>query len=431
VLCRLTNELSAHVLADSPDHLVFAVPGGPVAGEQQLEFIGNGDPKGVAKRSLRTQDPLEAKQRHLQALAELEAQWANLRAGPRKLTEREAHDLAAIAHDRWLEIHRDNPSEQTLWPTKLGDKVFGPPPLIDWSVPISMALSTEIDWDAVKIKELETWCFTQADSLARARGLMLDADGRAKLAKAVAAAVQRASLTLERSARGEPSPESIWAPGSGVERLPYRAVSRGKPLKFNELIAGWAAEKRPGKKTIYEWERVWSQLASYLGHDDAARLQAEDLIAWKAKMIESGMRPKTIRDAKLAPVRAVLQWAVDNRRLSANPAERLMVSLKVNAGEAKRSFTEDEAAIVLKAALEEVDPVRRWVPWLGAYSGARLSEICQLRVCSPRGRVHPWSQRPLIEVASLDVVVLQNGLLSFYVAGGTPINDLVKQWKRH
>jgi hypothetical protein len=383
------------------------------------------------KRSLKTQDPTEAKQRHLQALAELESQWANLRAGPRKLTEREAHDLAAIAHDRWLEIHRDNPSEQTLWPTKLGDKVFGPPPLIDWSVPISMALSTEIDWDAVKIKELETWCFTQADSLARARGLMLDADGRAKLAKAVAAAVQRASLTLERSARGEPSPESIWAPGSGVERLPYRAVSRGKPLKFNELIAGWAAEKRPGKKTIYEWERVWSQLASYLGHDDAARLQAEDLIAWKAKMIESGMRPKTIRDAKLAPVRAVLQWAVDNRRLSANPAERLMVSLKVNAGEAKRSFTEDEAAIVLKAALEEVDPVRRWVPWLGAYSGARLSEICQLRVCSPRGRVHPWSQRPLIEVASLDVVVLQNGLLSFYVAGGTPINDLVKQWKRH
>ena len=46
-------------------------------------------------------------------------------------------------------------------------------------------------------------------------------------------------------------------------------------------------------------------------------------------------------------------------------------------------------------------------------------------------KVHPWSQRPLIEAASLELVVLQNGLLSFYVAGGTPINDLVKQWKRH
>jgi hypothetical protein len=75
--------------------------------------------KQEVKRSLKTQDPTEAKQRHLQALAELEAQWANLRAGPRKLTEREAHDLAAVAHDRWLEIHRDNPSDQTLWPTKI------------------------------------------------------------------------------------------------------------------------------------------------------------------------------------------------------------------------------------------------------------------------------------------------------------------------
>ena len=52
--------------------------------------------------------------------------------------------------------------------------------------------------------------------------------------------------------------------------------------------------------------------------------------------------------------------------------------------------------------------------------------------CNPKNqKVYPWSQRPLIEAASLERVVLQNGLLSFYVAGGTPINDLVKQWKRH
>jgi hypothetical protein len=34
---------------------------------------------------------------------------------------------------------------------------------------------------------------------------------------------------------------------------------------------------------------------------------------------------------------------------------------------------------VLRAALKESDGVRRWVPWLCAYSGARLSEVCQLR----------------------------------------------------
>ena len=58
------------------------------------------------KVSLQTRDPVEAKRRHAEALAEIEKRWANLRAGPRSLTEREAHQFAVAAHDRWLEQHR-------------------------------------------------------------------------------------------------------------------------------------------------------------------------------------------------------------------------------------------------------------------------------------------------------------------------------------
>src|SRR5271166_1397403 len=75
------------------------------------------------KRSLKTRDPAEAKRQLVQALAELETRWANLRAGPRTLTEREAHDLAVVVHDRWLETYRDNPSE-SAWPIDLADRIF-------------------------------------------------------------------------------------------------------------------------------------------------------------------------------------------------------------------------------------------------------------------------------------------------------------------
>ena len=34
---------------------------------------------------------------------------------------------------------------------------------------------------------------------------------------------------------------------------------------------------------------------------------------------------------------------------------------------------------MLRAAAAQPDPVLRWVPWLCAYSGARVSEVCQLR----------------------------------------------------
>jgi integrase len=54
--------------------------------------------------------------------------------------------------------------------------------------------------------------------------------------------------------------------------------------------------------------------------------------------------------------------------------------VKSRAGESKRDFDDAEAAIILAAAQRQADPVKRWIPLLGAYSGARVSEICQLRV---------------------------------------------------
>ena len=96
-------------------------------------------------------------------------------------------------------------------------------------------------------------------------------------------------------------------------------------------------------------------------------------------MVDAGLRPKTVRDAKLAPVRAILQWGVHNQLLAANVAEKVTIDVRAKQGEKKRSFTDDEGRIILRAALTQKDPVRRWVPWIGAYSGARVSEICQLR----------------------------------------------------
>jgi hypothetical protein len=91
-------------------------------------------------------------------------------------------------------------------------------------------------------------------------------------------------------------------------------------------------------------------------------MTADDLIAWKESLVAAGLRPKTIRDAKIAPVRAILQWAVDNRRLPSTPAERVTIDVKVKTAESKRSFTDEEAAVVLRAAIREKDPVRRRVP---------------------------------------------------------------------
>jgi len=190
---------------------------------------------------------------------------------------------------------------------------------------------------------------------------------------------------------------------SVVPLAQYRpnSASAHQPVKFETLFVGWAKEKQPMQKTVYEYKRALVNLTSFLGHDDATRLTPQDLVAWKSKMIEVNMHPKTIRDAKLAPVLAILQWAVDNHRLPDNPARRVTIGLKVRAAGSKRSFSDDEAATILAAANMETDPVKRWVPLLGAYSGARLSELCQLRTQDITEVDGIWCMRFLPEAGSL------------------------------
>jgi hypothetical protein len=199
------------------------------------------------KVSLQTRDPVEAKQRFAKALAELEARWANLRAGPKSLTEREAHQLAIVAHDRWLQQHRENPSQQTSWDVSLGDRVFAPPkPDEPYQTDIAAMV---IDRDAIKVYRMEEWCLQGADDCLANHGLLVDDQGRRTLGRAIAAAIHRASLTLAKLAKGEAVADALFAPA--VSSAPISRPSQ-RPVSFEELVNGWAAERRPVAKTRYE-----------------------------------------------------------------------------------------------------------------------------------------------------------------------------------
>ena len=60
-------------------------------------------------------------------------------------------------------------------------------------------------------------------------------------------------------------------------------------------------------------------------------------------------------------------------------ANNITIDLKAKLVDRKRGYSDEEARKVLKAALAQPDALRRWVPFLCAYTGARVSEVCQLR----------------------------------------------------
>ncbi|WP_336490775.1 DUF6538 domain-containing protein [Methylobacterium nigriterrae] len=132
--------------------------------------------------SLQTRDPAEAKRRHAEELLKLEQRWAGLRAGPRSLTEVEAHELARVVHDQWLDRHRSNPSEQTFWSVELGKRLWAPPQ-IDTGRLLSENWLGSFYADEMRIGQLEDWCRQCADEILMTRGLIVDEVGRLRTAR--------------------------------------------------------------------------------------------------------------------------------------------------------------------------------------------------------------------------------------------------------
>lgn len=147
----------------------------------------------------------------------------------------------------------------------------------------------------------------------------------------------------------------------------------------------------PGVRS--EWRNYIAKLIEFLGHDDAARVSSDDLRTWRDLLLsEAGAEgpvraPVTVRDKYITSARAVLTYAVDEQLIPTNPADGVKVYVPKKVKLRERAFKIEEAEAILAATLKptrnRLAPghalARRWLPWLQAYSGARVNELSQLR----------------------------------------------------
>ncbi|KAB1068190.1 DUF6538 domain-containing protein [Methylobacterium planeticum] len=243
----------------------------------------------VYKVSRGTKDPNVAKQRHAKALADLEVRWANLRAGPSTLSEREAHTLAASVNEDWLARYSENPSEPTGWRTDLYSELWAKTAPWDMDRPIEQRFRDLAASLVSPARSQEEWCIRLADESLAHLGRRVDEAGRIRLARAVANAIQRASLTLERAAHGDypvqlshnenvgsdaptilPSP----APSTAVTL----SVATPTNLALTGLFEGWWKEAQvAGRKTSTHesYSHTIKNLIAFLSHDDATRVTGD------------------------------------------------------------------------------------------------------------------------------------------------------------
>ena len=283
-----------------------------------------------------------------------------------KLTARKISALAGECYREFVAKHSDNPSRfllkeeesrQNSWPrdSLLCDKLFVYRP--------------------------------EVRDFLRRKNLRLTPDDRYRFSLAFFKARGLALTSVRRFSEGdfrEPPETSYFAPP--------------EPEHLDAFV--WFEKYRKAVDlsgpTVDRWLPAIQAFTKFVGHSDLARVTDRQIRDWKNKLLEEvvrirkELRPRkrrTVRDVYLAAINAVFEYLVQELELEENPAAQIVVrGIKTEKEDDEKGFTDKDARTILAATLEprshlisgEMAAARRWVPWILAYTGARVNEITSL-----------------------------------------------------
>ena len=139
--------------------------------------------------------------------------------------------------------------------------------------------------------------------------------------------------------------------------------------------------------TAKRWRPKIKAFCDFVKDTDLGRMTTDQGYLWLDHLVDQGVTKKSIRDVWIASLKATAGFMVERRKLDKNPFAGIRVrGAKATKDSNKKGFTDDQAKNILEATLAtpshlttpETRAARRWVPWICAYTGARVNEITSL-----------------------------------------------------
>lgn len=342
-------------------------------------------------RSLRTSDPAAAKRLQAEIMAEWERQIgaarAQLRGELKYLSQREVLAIAGEWYAAEVAEWEDDPGQAAGWDGWL-DSVAAA------ADEAAMEEAGE-DWQYVPNEQ----GLTEAAEVLRRRGIAAEPGSLRRFAAALIHAKVRFAATMKRRAEGDYSPDQYLplypkhpaSVPSALAAAPHGGSA--KPLPAAELVAAWAAERKPSAATRAKYEGTFRRIASFLGFDDLRRIAPEDVVRFKRHRLDVEKRDVGTVEDDVRNAGAVCRWGERNRLLSSNPFQNLAPEATRKVVPSRVPYDDADAAKILAAARLEAGWLR-WAPWLLCFTGARLGELAELR----RGDVREEAGVPFLDV---------------------------------
>lgn len=358
----------------------------------------------VVSFSLKTKSEDVAKRRDMAARRHLESIFSTAASGPARLDYRQLVALSGQVYRLHVDLHEANPGQPFQWRAAkalhravLEGRIIHAPTFSIEKLPDDATMVAKLFGDdltaAINVlpvgdnaAALEGRFGQLADFVLDQHAIKLAAEDRQTFLRLVASAAIDAGYRLKRAAGGD------FSPDPKADRFPSidTVVKREKTTVTSLLDDWWKEASATGRKiaTYKAYGISIRAFVAFIKHDDAHRVTGLDVIRFKDHRLASGRSAKAVKDTDIVALKSVFGWGVDNKKLASNPAD----GVKIRVGRKQRlrdpGFTDDEAITILKAATAykpapmerpKMTAAIRWLPWLMAYSGARVNELVQLR----------------------------------------------------
>ncbi|WP_425085798.1 DUF6538 domain-containing protein [Ruegeria profundi] len=283
--------------------------------------------------------------------------------------------------------------------------------------------------------------------------------------RSIARALCQAELeALARSAERDEG-DFTGAPAAPIIVNAQPPENASAPVSIKQLWKDYVAHRQQAgfmKSGTGRQQPVIDRLIKYLKHNDATRVTKKDLLAWRDHLM-GDLSAKTVSDVYLSTIRSLFSWAVENDVLPDNPAASVRQVKPKKQHTRERGYVDAEANKVLKASRtyrpnedergyvrekSHLIAAKRWAPIICAFTGARVSEITQLRKEDVRKVDGQWFIRITPDAGSvktggyrdapLHPQIIDEGFIDFVDAanpgpmfhGGTKQEDYSRKAKR-
>jgi integrase len=333
-------------------------------------------------KSLRTSDPKEAKRRAPLVCAEIDKILLDARRSL-SMGAYEVETLKADYFRKRTDAILEQAQIQQWQPEDFEAATISTEDTVESIPPRNLTSEEFREWQA---SQASSWGFKAIENTLRKRNL----SPTPNIAHHLGKEIYKVELAAHKEAHARMYGNPRW----------HSPLYANLPLESSETLLElfnlYAKSEGLPEKTVDSWRTYVSRANKFFKGKPAAHISDQDVRAFSEALRQSDKKlnpagrvlaVKTINDNYIASLSAVWKWAIKAKKLTDDPTKGVRVKARATESLPKQGYTREEVATILRATRHsegtktnpEMANVRRWVPWLCAFTGARVSEILWLK----------------------------------------------------